>query len=148
MLSCSNSRGVHRLLGLMATFATASHWRLLEITDPAHGRGPTANLHRGLVYFCRHLPSICSPLPAHCLWTIQTMLHVEQLCGPPVDLLRHGIEHILMLQMLTRTHPDDSDVDPNSSEGIYTILTGTHPAHLPNCSLYSSRKCPGNLTFG
>jgi len=35
-----------------------------------------------------------------------------------VDLLRNRFEHILMMPMLTRTHPVDADVDPNSSEGV------------------------------
>jgi len=37
---------------------------------------------------------------------------------PPVDLLRNRFKHILMMPMLTRTQPDDTDVDPNSSEGV------------------------------
>jgi len=35
-----------------------------------------------------------------------------------VDLLRNRFEHILMMLILTRTHPVDADVDPNSSEGV------------------------------
>jgi hypothetical protein len=44
-----------------------------------------------------------------------------------------------MMLMLTRTYPDDTDVDPNSSEGVdlsfsegvHTPLTETHPALSP-----------------
>jgi len=51
-----------------------------------------------------------------------------------------------MMPMLTRTHPDDADVDPNSSEGVDpsssegvdTMLTQTPPKLLsvlvPNVS--------------
>jgi len=34
---------------------------------------------------------------------------------PLVDLLQNRFEHI---PMFTWTHPDDADVDPNSSEGV------------------------------
>ena len=134
-----HSRGVHRLLGFMPTIATAGLSSLSQITYTAHRRGPTAALPGGFVCVCQHLLSIRGPLPAHFSQTMQTILYVDlSLALPPVDPFSKSL----------RTHPDDANIDPNSSEVVDTMLTQTHPALLPNCSPYSSRTCPVDVSFG
>jgi len=46
------------------------------------------------------------------------MLYVDLLGWPPVDLLRNRSEYILTMPILTWTHPDIADVDPNSTKGV------------------------------
>ena len=50
-----------------------------------------------------------------------TILYVDLcLALPPVDHFSKSLRTHLMMPMLTRTHRDDAEVDPNSSEGVDT----------------------------
>jgi hypothetical protein len=98
----------------MATIATAGLSSLLsQITYTANSsRGPTAARPGGFVCVCQHLPSIRGPLPAHFSYTIQIPYYMSiWLAGHRLTCSRNRLEPILMLPMLTRTHPDDADVD-------------------------------------
>jgi hypothetical protein len=103
------------------------------------------------------------PPTSHRLSKYHTVCRSAWLCHR-LTCSRNRFEHILVMPMLTRTHPDDGDVDPNSSEGVDpsssegvdtmssegvdTMLTQTYPALLLNCSPYSSRTCPVDVSFG
>ena len=113
-----HSRGVHRLHGFMATIATTGLSSLSQITTQ---HGPLADQpQRSLGVSCvfadiSQLSAVHYPLTSYRLSKYHTVC--RYLLGwPTVDMLRNRFEHIPML-MLTRTHPDNDDVDLNSSEG-------------------------------
>jgi hypothetical protein len=52
-----------------------------------------------------------------------TILYVDRLGSQPVDLIRYLFENIPIMPIMTRTYPDDADVNLNSHEGIDTTPT-------------------------
>jgi hypothetical protein len=75
VLPYPHSRGVHRHHRFMAKIATASLLTLSRMIYLAHCSGLTTALPRGFMCVCSHLPSIPSPLPAHCSQTMQIPFH-------------------------------------------------------------------------
>jgi hypothetical protein len=71
---------------------------------------------------------MCLPTSPKYLWSITRPLLIDDPNSilyadlfwplPLVDLLQNRFEHIRMMLMLTRSYPDDADVDTNSSEGV------------------------------
>jgi hypothetical protein len=104
----------------MATFANAGPLSLSQITYPAYSSGgPTSVLPRGFVWLPtspKYPWSITRPL---LIDYSNTILYVDlSLALPLVDLFSTLLRTHPMIPLLTLTHPDAADVDPNSSEGV------------------------------
>jgi hypothetical protein len=144
-----HSRGVHRLLGFMATIATAGLSSLSQITYPARSSArSTAALPGGFVCLPtspKFPRSITRPL---LIGYANTILYVYLcLAFPPADLLRNHFKHILLMPILTRTRPDDAHVDPNSSEGVDPSCSeGVDPSCSKGFDTSSSKRVDMMLT--